>query len=224
MTTLSSLITTTQMIIQDDSFSSSVITNYLNEGMKRIAGGIMIVYPDGTQAFSYPLPGLATSDTVDTSTTLAYISLPDDYGRDLFFAVSGNNGNRIAVLTSFGDMLARYPSMDDDSEVYVCAVRGSNLFYQGIPSTSDELTLHYYRKPTDMVLTTSEPDGLPDHLQSQILTNYAAWQIFDLIEDGMDGKKVNTSNAKSRFYEGMIELNAFCDNLNEAVEFGINDY
>jgi hypothetical protein len=65
----------------------------------------------------------------------------------------------------------------------------------------------------------SQPDGIPEFLHEDLLINYGAWKIFDQIEDGIDGQKVNTNYYKSLFMKAMIDLNATCDDYREPVQF-----
>jgi hypothetical protein len=137
-------------LIQDTEYSSTDILNYMNEAQDRIAGGIMVIYPDGTQVKSSPLPNLAESDELTTSTSNAYISMPSDYSRDLHFLVSDTNDIRIEILSSLGELLTDYPNLDNTSRVSLAAVSGAKLYYQGMPSTAETLTAYYYRDPYDM--------------------------------------------------------------------------
>ena len=150
MSTQLSLVNDIKGIVQDTTFSYEDILAYLNEAQKKIAGGILIVYPDGTQVRSSPLPDLATTDSLTTSTTLAYISMPSDYDRDLYFLTSETNEIRVIVLSSLGELLDYYPALDNTGQVRFGAIRGKRLYYQGTPSTAESITAYYFREPYDM--------------------------------------------------------------------------
>jgi len=172
-------------LIQDTVFSSEDILNYMNEAQNRISGGVMVIYPDGTQVTSSPLPDLSTSDELTTSTTNAYISMPSDYGRDCHFLVSETNDIRIEVLTSLGELLTDYPNLDNTGRVTIAAISGKNLYYQGMPSTAETLTAYYYRSPYDMdkykaatISFTASTSKIAD--SSNGLSNYYAGQIIDI--------------------------------------------
>lgn len=287
MATQTELIDEIENIVQDESYTELEILSFMNRCVRQISRGMLIYYPDRTQAFSNPLPDLLTSDTVTTSTSVAYVSMPSDFGRDLIGAVTDND---LTIFSSYGEFLKYYPTLDNSGDVHSVAVRGSLLFYQGIPTTADDITLHYYRKPYDMAslsgtgisfssttskisdtasklglfhvgqtiditgtvsnntsiivtavatdgstLTTSDtlvtesagtsfrlrsrPDGIPEFLHEDLLVNYAAWKIFDQIEEGTDGKKINSLNYKEMFMQAMLDLNAMCDDLREPIQF-----
>jgi len=146
----SEIITDVKDLVQDTAFSTVDILKYLNEGQSKIAAGIMIRYPDGTQVKSSPLPLLATSSSLTTSTSLPYISMPSTFGRDLYFLTSETNSIQIKIMDSLEELLEYYPDLSSTSAVAFAAVRGSRLYYQGYPSTAESLTGYYFRKPYDM--------------------------------------------------------------------------
>jgi len=150
MSTQLKLIDEIKGIIQDTTFSYEDILAYLNEGQKKIAGGVFIQYPDGTQVRSSPLPDLATTDDLTTSTTLAYISMPSDYDRDMYFLTSETTNLRIIMLSSLGELLDYYPTLENETSVRFAAIRGNRLYYQGMPSTAESITAYYFREPYDM--------------------------------------------------------------------------
>lgn len=206
MATTSELVDFVSDAIQDTSFADATILKYINRGLRHIAGGMFITYPDRTQVFSSPLPNLLTSDTVTTSTSAAYVDLPDDFGRGLIAAISAATDTQLTIMESFSEFLSMFPTLDLSSSITTVAVRGSILYYQGIPTTADTVTLHYYSTPTDLSDDNDEPDCLPIHLHEELLVNYAAWKIFDLIEDGIDGRKINTESYSGKFMRAMLDL------------------
>ena len=53
-----------------------------------------------------------------------------------------------------------------------------------------------------------EPDGIPAHLADRLIVNRAAQRIFQQIENGIDGEKINTLYYKSLFEEALRDLDA----------------
>jgi len=158
MTTQASLITGVKEIIQDARFSSDRILDYLNQGTRQIAGGMLLQYPDRTQLISSPLPLLLTNTSLTTSTSNPYISMPSDYGRGMVALVSSTNELRIEVVGSLTELLSYYESLDNTSRVTMAAIRGNRLYYQGMPSTAEMLVFYYYREPYDMATLTGSSD------------------------------------------------------------------
>lgn len=191
--------------IIDDAGYSATISTFINEAVLFIAGGVRM--PD--RSVSPPLPGLFTIGTVIAGPTDNKVALPAGFQRNLEYAYSGYSGTTVRVHRSFRRLVKTFPSMAVPGPVVAVAQKGSNLYYQGIPLAPDTLTIHYYRRPTDMTTTASTPDGIPEHLQERLITHRAAWRVFDEIEDGIEGRKVNTEYHLRRFYEAMDDLIAF---------------
>ena len=201
MSTRLELETLVDEIIQDSSLKSS-ITGYLNRGVNEIAGGM----PSTLGSFlTPPLPLLFSIDTVDTSTSAAYVSMPATFQRNLQFAAD-SSGREITVFDSMIEFAEDYPLMDKAGRVDAVVEQGGNLYYQRIPSAAETLTLHFFRLPVKMSEDSHVPDGIPLHLQESLLVNYAAWHLYKLIEDDLDEPGKNTARYKNFFDEALRTL------------------
>jgi hypothetical protein len=201
MATLASLTALVVNIMQDASLTAS-IPGKLNQGVAEIAGGMPSTFGS---LLTPPLPNLFTIDTVDTATDAAYVSMPATYQRDLQFVIDGN-GTEIQIANSFIAFTESNPLLDRSGSIYEVAEKGGNLYYQGIPTSSETLTLHFYRLPIDMSEDSDVPDGIPLHLQIPLLVNYTAWKLFELIEDGIEGENVNTMKYFTLFSNALRTL------------------
>lgn len=205
MATLASLTAVIEEVIDDDSIE---ITNKINDSISMISAGIRM--PDGI--ISPPLPELYTSDTVPT-TVNAYADLPANYQRNVFY-IADSSGDRIlppAGGTYYDFMLflnnIQKKDLSETGSVYRVCVRGKKLYYQGIPSASEDLTIHYYKKPTVLVQGTNEVNGIPDHLQTRLIKHDVCRNIFGtLLEDGENSNKMGYDHHTAKFYEAMIDL------------------
>lgn len=139
----------------------------------------------------------------------ACVALPSDYNRGLTFVSSVSQNSRIHLYSSFHKLLRRHPLLDETGDVNIVAVKGDYLYYQPIPSTAEALTLHYYRDPTAMSASSSEPDGIPSHLQERLLVNYAAKEITALVEEAVKGKTLRAEKFNEMFMLAMADLMAF---------------
>jgi len=219
MTTKADLVDFVSDVIQDESYVDATILAYINRGIRQIAGGMLISYPDRTQLLSSPLPNLLTSDDLTTDTTLPYVAMPSDFGRALVSVTSAATNSFVDIMSSFAEFLQFYPTLDSEANVNAVAVRGARLYYQGIPAVADTLTVHYYSTPTELVDDADIPTCLPTHLHEELLVNYAAMLIFDQIEDGIEGQKVNFQNCQMKFDRAMLSLESFNDNVPAPVVF-----
>lgn len=195
MATFEELITRVNLIIQDDSLLD-VLENLINQGVNEIAGGMQSTLGSW---ITPPLPELFSIDTVDTSTTVAYVDMPETFHRSLQL-VASENGSEIDIEHSFIEFTSTYPLLNKAGNISSVVEHGKRLYYQGIPAVSEELTLHFYRKPVAMVDDEDVPDGIPEHLQMNLLSYYAAWKAFIFIEDGIEADSVNVKRYMELFY------------------------
>lgn len=202
MSTFIQLQTLIRDIIQDRSFDTD-IPLYLNQGIEQIAGGM----PSALGSFvTAPLPDLFSISTVETSIFLPYVAMPTTFQRKLQF-IADSSGRKIELYDSMIEFAEDYPLMDKVGKVQSAVEKGGNLYYQRIPTEAETLTLHFYRKPVAMSAPDDTPDGIPEYLQIPLLVNYAAWQVYTLIEDGSSGKEIaNTMRYKLFFTEYLHTL------------------
>ena len=201
MATFETLIARTNLIIQDPSLLE-VLGDFINDGVYEIAGGMQS--PLGSW-ITPPLPELFSIDTVDTSTTAAYVDMPETFHRSLQL-VATENGSSIDIEHSFIDFTDTYPLLNKAGNISAVIEHGKKLYYQGIPAVSEELTLHFYRKPVVMVDDDDVPDGIPEYMQMNLLPYYAAWKAFIFIEDGIEAESMNVKRYMELFYSQLRVL------------------
>jgi hypothetical protein len=182
--------------IQDSAFDEDAILALINEARSFIASEV-------------DLPALRKSADLITSSATAFVALPIDYQKGIYWVGSVNQGCRIGKRPGdYYNMLTfmeRYPVEVGPIEA-VC-VEGVNLLYRN--KATDTLTVKYYRKPTDITDTSTEPAEIPAHLQRPLLAAYCCREIYADIEDGMEGAKVNTAYWSKKFDSAMQSLAAF---------------
>jgi len=198
MVTQSELITEVTRIIQDTSYSDATQLSFINQAVQDIAGDPRVLLPD-----------LETSDDVDTSTDDSYVSLPSDYQKNLTDCYNTDKYCHHKIYGSLETLQRDFYHLDQNGYIVGVAVSGSNLHYQRIPSSSETLTLHYYRVPTDMSDDDDEPDGLPAHLAKPLIVHHACAAIFSEIEQDLQGQKVNTQYHEGKFNEYLSKLIGF---------------
>ena len=199
MATYSAIRTKIKNIVQDSRYTG-IINALINQGQLEIAGGMKSAL--GTW-LTPPLPELLVIGTIDTATDAAYVSMPSNFQRNLQFVVA-ENGNEINIEHSFNDFVETYPLLDQSGTISACCEFGKNFYYQGIPTTSEEVTIHYYKEPTDMAAADSKPDGIPKHLQIPLLLNYTVWKIFELLVAEDVIHETNRQIILDQFYRKML--------------------
>ena len=207
------LIEKIKLVVQDESFDDDTILDYINKGMREIAGLV-------------DLPLLRTSDTVDTSTSVNYVAMPDDYQKKCFVVVDVANEVRLdwpGQLYQYHKFLVRNPVPSAGSSVSDVAIRGKTLFYDPICDSAQTLRVEYFRYPTALVYG-EEPDEFPSHLHESLLVPAAARELFNLIEDGIEGQKVNTNTQNGFFRDAIAELRLFVGDTDSEPVFIADDY
>lgn len=186
-------------IIQDGGFSDTDIGTYLNQAQREIAGGMQSALGDW---ITPPLPKLFTIDTITTATDLAYVDLPFDFHRGPQF-VASSSGYEIDIANSFIAFSETYPLLDRTGRISEVCAFGGLFYYQGIPTTEENVTIHYYKEPTDMESNDDEPSAIPMHLHKPLLVNHAAWKIYELIEDDFQEAGQNIQRYQALFYQAL---------------------
>lgn len=208
MATLSEIQLSISTAIQNLAYLDSMLAARINDCITSIAGGIRM--PNGLA--SPPLPDLYSSGTVSTATDAAFKTLGATYQRNVFMVVD-SNGDKIAPVDggdyySFGLFLEHITekALTESGSIYRVCVKGSNLYYQGIPTSSVNLTVHFYRLPVDISSNGNTPDGLPEHLELKLIKHYVCKDIFgeNIYNDPSAPKKAIYHEVK--FYETMQEL------------------
>jgi len=209
-------------IVQDPSYSHPMLLAKANDGIGRVAALV-------------DLPDLKSSAEVATDTSNPFVALPTVAGNTfhvgkkdaLFFVASQGQGVERNIVESWIKFLQKYPRLDETGDVIDVCVRANLLYYQGVPSTADTLDVHFYRKPVVMVNPSDEPDGIPDHLQRNLLVNFGCWDCYSEIEDDESGRTPNTDKYEKRFYQAVSELKAYLgvpDARPEHYEYDTEDF
>ena len=201
MPTFEELIRRTEGLVDDRGLTER-FEDLINQGVSEIAGGMQSLL---LNVITPPLPNLFSMATVTTDTSLAYVNMPSTFHRNLQLAVSAS-GIEIDIAHSFIKFTEIYPALDRPGNISEVVEQGGKLYYQGIPSVAEEINLHFFRKPVIMIADDDEPDGIPEHLQMSLLTNFAVWKVYEFIEDGLEGETPNTTKFKSFFMEALKTL------------------
>lgn len=198
--TLAELKAAIQSIVDDDDFNGD-LTAMINEAILKVATGDML---PGRYELTPPLPDLYATSTVDTVVGAGITDLPTDYNRGLFQVVNSDDDN-IYINPSFKGFLKRYTEIET-GDVFGVAVHGSRLLYRDTPATAETLIIHYYEKPTTLSGDSDEPTCIPGHLQRKLIVHQVCKEIYDQIEDGIEGQKINTAHHERMYQQGLMDL------------------
>ncbi len=165
-------------------------------------------------ALNKKLAALEASDTVSCTTDSSSVALPDDYMHGLYHVSDG--AKRIgdpAHYHDFARFLRRNPDLANEGGVKEVCVNGDSLYYANREAI--DLTVRYFKTPTELAKRGDTPSCIPAHLHRRLLVNYVCWQIFDEIEDGIDDPKTNTQLYQQRFFGFLREIDPYCINTKE---------
>lgn len=154
------------------------------------------------------IPQLKTVAVVPT-TTDAYATMPSGFSRMLLIVPEDGVPEDLKILKGLEDLVALYPSLDEVGDVQYVALEGNILWYQGIPSTAQNLVCVYGKTPTQLVNTGDIPSIIPDHLHYGLLVNKTVELIYKEIEDGIEGDKVNTMRFRGYYAEALNDFNKY---------------
>jgi len=187
-------------IVQDSSYEGRVLP-FLNRGLLEVAKRFNLASLDASQTINC----LATQDQVD---------LPDDYMKTVYFVSDGKNRiGRPSLYYNLGLFLQKHPDRTIAGPIVDVAINNAALLYTG--REDKDLTIRYFTAPVPLVKNSDKPICIPEHLQEPILVNYAAWKIYDLIEDGIEGKKTNTNYYFNLYMMNSADLEMYSINLAE---------
>jgi len=179
------------LTLQDTSFASK-LPNWINDSVGQIIDDANV-------------PGFKELLSVDTVISQAYTTLGATCdGRILYVGTS--TGELIGGVVTLEHMLKMYPSMDNAGDVEYVVIEGNTMYYQNIPAVATTLTVLHRRKPVVMVEDNDEPEGIPEHLQLEVIVPKVAIRGFDKIEDGIEGEKVNTIAQSIRYKQGLHDV------------------
>lgn len=180
--------------IDDDSYDNDDVLDSLNRCAIHIASVITI-------------KELATVGTVTAGAGDNTVSLPSDFQKNLVHAYNKTTGERIEVRKS-RRLVDRYSDNPNTSgNVVVVCNDYPNLYFKNSPSSDQEIDLYYHRKPDEITFEDNIfPPYIPESHVFKLFYNYALNELYDEIEDGIDGEKVNTKWHESKFEKFLLEL------------------
>lgn len=186
-------------VLLTSDYSREQILRRLNQALRFIAGSVL-------------LPGLADGySTVQTVIGRNSVPLPDNYARELYLAKVA--GKQVAVYGHAGMMVNdNYPWDVTTGSIDAVAPHGGRILYQRVPATITPIELFYYRIPEDLEDGGgSYPDGLGGNVgltdaSDEALTSHVLWKLFDRIEQGTEGKKVDALRYEGFFQQSLKKI------------------
>ena len=191
--------------IEDESFSDGTLLAYVNKGIGRVAAAL-------------PLPMLLTEAHITCKANSRRVTLPSDYYSNLFHAYNVTSSAKVRIMRPFSNFLMRFPSLDLSSDVTHVCTQANVLHYQGSPSSDQTLLVFYNRRP-DAVSAGDDIDIIEEVYQADLLVSFAAAECYKLIENGIEGTKVNYNKWIADYTLALNEYGLFVGSPEEKPDF-----
>ena len=179
-------------LVDDASYDADTIDRYINDTLAFAAGLVN-------------LPSLKRIGSVETVVGQAFCSVvpADSSFSGVLRRVKKSDGKEPRIYPDLERFMDDY-AMDNEGAVEAVVLEGTVLWYQKIPATPETLTILYFENPSLLSKSADEPSDFPAHIHRKLFVNGTAFMLFDQIEDGVDGDKVNT---QSQFFHSFNEKN-----------------
>lgn len=150
------------------------------------------------------VPELKKIGTFTTVLGQAWTTMPTGFNGKLLFV--GNDSTSLAIADAgVTQLMEESPLLDESGPVHIVALEGTTIYYQGIPSEATTYPILYVTNPELLVKSRDAvPDYIPVHLQRGLFVHFAASRLFNIIEDGIEGEKVNT-NAQMYLHQTYLD-------------------
>lgn len=185
--------------VRDPSVTEDRILRLLNRALLDVAGRVR-------------LPGLFTENTVVFDPGVQAVDLPADYHHGLTEIVCLTSRRRLFLASGLEELARRSGAAvrtSGTSRPLAVAAMGTRLFVRPICDTPTVLLARYFRLPAPMEADTDRPDGLPAHLAPELLITRVCRDLFEGLEEGAAGTKVQTGRFEVRFETAMDRLRIF---------------
>ena len=194
--TLASLIAEVAGIVGDPGVSEEDIARALGRGLFAAAGATR-------------LPDLATRARIVLGPGQADAPLPADVLHGPVNAFLLPAGGRVRLAPDLAALRRLWPG-ESPGRPRFAAAAGGRLHVRPVPREGAVLEIDYHRLPQPLIGAADKPEGLPAYLAGPMLVAYACRELFERLEEGIDGQKTQ-SQAFGRRYDALLaELVGLC--------------
>lgn len=179
--------------VQDGSYDWEDVVELFNDCLLELAGERLF-------------PELEEVLDIQTDSSSDHVRLPADFHRNLRYCHSITHNRPIKIEGSVIQMYRQFSQLDQSGVVKMVAIKGRELHYQRIPQSAETLRINYYKYPPRLLTRNDKPSFIPYSFAKRLLVHYACREIFDEIEDGVEGQKVNTLYHNKHYEEAKEAL------------------
>lgn len=183
---LSQIIDEIRLIVQDDSFfeDEDVVVGRVNAAVRWACSqpGVEVPMLKVLGSFVTTEEPYAEIVGVDSSFT----------GRVLR---AGKPGTKLYL--GLEDLYDDYYPLSSVGAVEAVCIQRNIAWYQGIPEEPETVLCILHSDPPLLADDEDIPVVIPEFLQRDLVVHGVVAEIYDMLEDGVDGQKVNTANSYS---------------------------
>jgi hypothetical protein len=176
----------------------AMIPDVINEAIGQIADEV-------------PLPSLKSLGTITTVVGQEWVNISSTItnfsGRLLYIGTA--NGGITVVDGGLEQLVQSYPKAGESGDIGAVALEGNILWYRNTPTVATTLTIVYYKEPALLTSDSHVPSDLPWMLHRDLIVNKASSIIFDHIEEGLEGNKVNMQSCLGQYEIAKNKLSAW---------------
>lgn len=182
--------------VQDSSYASATIKQQIIDAHVEICRLVHI-------------PPLIRNSTLVFTDGEQWATLPSEYSHDVFTVHNLTTDDPVTIRSNVRHLLAKYSDVHArEGNIYDCAIEGKRMYVGHTSEGTQNLDVWYYKDVTEMAATTSVPAHIPSHLH-RMISDKVCMDIFEEIEDGMEGGSPNTQKYGNRFGQGLQLLAAW---------------
>jgi len=182
--------------LQDESFD----TTWISAGLEAALVFVSSIFP---------LPYLTASSTVTFATGEDSHEMPTNYHWNVTNAHNITNDLSVTVWPSLRNLLDEFGyTTSQYTDLQNIAVEGRAM-WAPFQVKSEQAIRVWYTKKADALAVDANCSCIPPHLHKEVLVNRVVETAYELIEDGVDGKKVNWEFNRAQFAVGLAMLRDF---------------
>lgn len=135
---------------------------------------------------------LFTVSEVTIAANTNSVALPDDFLREFKFAYNKTISEQIKVYDSRRLLDRKLRGSRTSGNVRYACNDYPNIFVKYTPASDNILDIYYCAIPDDLEEGGEFPGYIPNNYIYNLYFNYACARLWDFVEEGMEGEKVNT--------------------------------
>jgi hypothetical protein len=179
-------------MVREPSVTEAHILKLLNRALLDVAGRV-------------GLPGLAAENTVVVPPGESFADLPADFHHGLMEVVCLTTRRRVrlcASLEELGRLCGERARVRPSALVLAAAQSGSRLYVRPVQSVPAVLLARYFRLPRPLRRIRTNPTACAAS-GPELLISRVCRDLFEVLEEGVGGKKVQTGRFAARFAAAM---------------------